>query len=109
MKKIQAISSFFSTILILFSLSACCGNCLKTKEVKNILNSKLSVGDTRGQVELALNEMDIQFTYDKFQNRFQATIRDERCGEYQAISVYISLDASDRMSKIKVLESYTMP
>lgn len=105
----KTVSSLLAILLVAFSLQACSGGCLKTKEVKNLLNSKLSIGDTRERVEMALKVIDIQFTYDKFQNRYQATVRDERCGQFQAISVYLSFDESEKLSEIKVFESYTMP
>jgi len=56
-----------------------------------------------------LKDVDIKFSYDKYQNQYYSTIRDERCGPYQAISVNISFDESEKLSEIKVFESYTMP
>lgn len=82
---------------------------MKTKEVRNLLNSKLSIGDTRERVEKAIEDIGIQFSYDKYQDQYYSTIRDERCGPYQAISVSLSFDESEKLSEIKVLESYTMP
>ena len=72
---------------------------MKTKEVKNLLNSKLSVGDTHEQVEKVIEDSDIQFSYDKYQDQYYSTISNERCGSYQA-----SFDESEKLSEIKVFE-----
>ena len=109
--KLKIIISFLLLLLLTPLLTACNAGCLDVKEqkVKNLLNSSLSIGDSREQVGRALKNIDIEFSYDKYSNRYQATIWDERCGPYQAISVYIILDESEKVSEIKVFKSYTMP
>jgi len=106
-KKLRII---FTTPAMVIYLFACGGSCLKTNEIRDALYASLVVGDTREKIETALNDNDIRFSYSKYLNRYQATVRDEeRCGPYQAISIYISLDKSEKLSKIEVFESYTMP
>ena len=110
--KLKIIILFFLLLALLTPfLTACNTGCLdvKEKEVKKLLNSNLSIGDSREQVEIALKNIDIEFSYDKYSNRYQATIWDERCGPYQALSVYIVLNESEKVSDIKVFKSYTMP
>ena len=86
-----------SVILITFILSACNGGCLNLKETKKLLNNKLSIGNTRDQVKLALKNIDINFSYDRYQDQYYATIRDEHCNQYEAISVYLAFDESEKL------------
>ena len=71
-----------------------------------MLNKNLSINDSREKIEQEIHKIGINFTYDKFQNRYQATVRDG-CGPYEAISVYLNLDAQQKLSKIIVFKSYT--
>lgn len=75
------------------------------KEVKALLNQTLTIGDSRSQVEEKLKTIDIEFSYDRFQNRYQATVTG--CGKFEALSVYLSLDDENKLSKIDVAKSYT--
>ena len=70
------------------------------------MNSK--VGDTRKRVEEVLKSVGIIYEYDPFQNRYQGTITDKRC-PYEAIQIYVTLDISEKLSKVEVFESYTAP
>lgn len=46
----------------------------------------------------------------QYENEYSTTIWNiSRCGPYQAIGVTIRLDKANRLSAIKVSESYTMP
>lgn len=117
MIKLKIIISLFLFCTLLASyLTACNAGCLdvKEKEIKNILNSRLNIGDSREQVEQSIKNIDINFSYHEYSvyggsNRFEATIRDERCGPYQSLGVHIVLDESEKVSEIKVFKSYTMP
>ena len=81
----------------------------KKEQVKGVLQHELQVGDPRDKVETVLTKAGISFTYDKYANRYQSNITDSRCGPYQAISLYINLDLSGRVSKIDVSETFTAP
>lgn len=83
---------------------------MDAKEVRHMLNGKLSVGDPREKAEDILRELDITYTYDKFSKRYQATIIDkESCDQYRAVSLYVDVDDKGLVSKIDVFDSFTMP
>jgi len=117
MKRDKLISIFILFLIALY-LSACNGSCLnmKEKEVKKLLHSQLSIGDNRDKVEAALDGLslqgnaEIQFSYDKYSNRYQATIVDEKqCGRFQGIGIYINFNDSGELTEIDVHKFYTMP
>jgi hypothetical protein len=95
--------------LIALFLTACDGGCLNEREIEKLLYSELQPGDNREKVESVLTANGIAFSYDRFQHRYQATLADQQCGPNRAISVYITLDDSMRLSEIRVFESFTMP
>lgn len=87
---------------------------MKENEIKKQINSRLSIGDSREQVEDALKNINIAFSYHEYSdyggsNRYEATIRDEQCGPYLSLGVYIVLGKSEKVSEIKVFKSYTVP
>jgi len=86
-----------------------CRDCIEPKfqEVKGLLDGKLKVGDTRERVEEVLKSAEIGYTYDRFSNRYQSTVRDARCEPYAAVSVYVNLDTSGKVSKVEVSKTYT--
>ena len=92
-------------------LLACGENCIKAKamEVRSILGQRLKIGDMRERADVVLKNAGIAYGYDRYQNRYQSTIADSRCGPYQAISVYVNFDSSERVSKIEVFETFTGP
>jgi len=79
---------------------------LEIEEVREKLHSKLSIGDSRERVDASLKDTGIRFTYDKFQNRYNAAIT-EGCSKYEAIVVLIIFDDSNKLSEIKVFKEYT--
>ena len=105
----------YSRILVVLSIiffSFSCnvnGDCLNKDGVKKMLFNEMQLGASREAIEMALNNMGINFSYDRFRERYQITLRDDGCSEFKAISVYIHLDKSQKLSKIQVFESFTMP
>ncbi len=86
------------------------GGCLDKDSIEKMLLKKIRVGDTRVKIESVLNSEGIGFSYDRFRDRYQATIRNEECDkQYKAISVYLYLDKTEKLSKLEVLETFTMP
>ena len=81
----------------------------KANAVRALLSREISVGDGREKVAHILDDAGIAFGFDKFQNRFQATVFDAACGQYEAASIYILLDAFGNVSKVEVFESFTAP
>jgi len=96
-------------LIVALSLSGCNGDCMKpkTEEVRGFLKKELKGGDTRDRVEEVLKKAGIAYTYDQFQSRYQSTIFDSRCGQDQAISIYVYFNASNKMSEVEVIETYT--
>ena len=97
------------TVLCILSIPACEGGCLKkSSEVKALLSAKLKSGDSRTKIESVLKGAGIQFSYDKYSNRYQSNITDQ-CGKFESVIVYVYLDNSSKMAKIETLVSYTAP
>lgn len=106
--KLVYLFRLFGILIFTFFVASCNSDCLSIQEkrVKELLNERLIIGDSRMKIEQEFHRIGIGLTFDKFQNRYQATIR-EGCGTYEAISVYLNLDAQEKLSKISVLKSYT--
>lgn len=98
-------------LMAALTLSGCNEDCMKpeTKELRDLLEKELKVGDTRERVEGVLKNAGIAYEYDQFQNRFQSTITDSQCGPYWAISLYVYFNSSNKMSKVEAFESHTGP
>lgn len=96
-------------ILCVLGNSACHGGCLRTDELRALLNREIKVGDGREKVDLVLKNAGIDYSYDAYQNRYGSTVRDDRCGSWRAISVYVNFDLSGKVAGIEVFESYTAP
>jgi len=77
--------------------------------MRNLLDEKLHIGDSREKIETTLSEIGINASYDRYLNRYQSTKRDKKNCPYQAISIYIKMDKSHQRKKIDVFMSYTMP
>jgi hypothetical protein len=90
-------------------LAGCGGSCTshRTEEIKALLNKELKVGDSKERVQEVLNGAEIKYSFDQFQNRYQSTVYDERCGQDDAVSITVSFDPSGKMLKVEVFESYT--
>jgi len=94
-------------ILVISSfISACNGDCMKVKDIEKKLFDKLSIGVDRNVANATLKEIDIKFSFDIHQNRYQASIT-EGCGSHEYIVVYIVFDSADKLSKIDVSKQYT--
>ncbi|MDB5823134.1 MAG: hypothetical protein JWR21_1838 [Herminiimonas sp.] len=94
--------------MVALTLSGC-DACMKpkTEEVRHLLEKELKVGATRERVDKVMKNAGIPYSYDQFQNRYQSTIFESRCGPYQAVSIYVYFDSSMKMSKVEVFDSYT--
>jgi len=103
----------FAGIVVLICMANCSagGFCLKAKadDVRKQLVSQLKPGDARKMADVALRDVGANFSYDEFQNRYQAIIRDAGCGPDEAILIFVSFDKQGLVSAIEVSESYTYP
>ena len=98
-----------TVLMTALGLTSCSRDCLNTREVRDHLNRELKVGDPRARVDEVLKSASIDFSYDKFQHRYQSYIKNAQCSQWRAISIYVTFDKSDRMSKVEVFDSYTYP
>ena len=105
------VSKLAILLMVALTLSGHGHDCMKpkTEEVRRLLEKRLKVGDIPERVEEVLKNAGISYEYDQFQNLYQSTITDSRCGPYQAISVYVYFDSLQKMSKFEIFESYTGP
>lgn len=102
----RKLSTLLLVLLIVCTLAACGGECVDIEEVKNNLYSKLNIGASREEIEASLTDIGIQFTYDKFQNRYQAAIT-EGCSAHETVIVLLIFDDTNKLSKVKVFKEYT--
>ncbi|MDC6170013.1 hypothetical protein [Paucibacter sp. XJ19-41] len=84
------------------------GDCLRNQEtaIRKRLGEVFFVGQTHEQMISIMPTLEILFSFDKFQNRYQATIRDG-CGLHSAFSVYLNLDLNGSLSNIEVTKTFT--
>ena len=78
-------------------------------DVRNHLLAEIKLGDDAAKAGDALKRIGATFSYDEFQNRYQAIILDAGCGPYEAVQIFVQLDDSGRVSAVDVSESYTYP
>ena len=76
---------------------------------KSVFMSELKPGDSRLRVEQLFHREHIPYSFDRFQNRYQATIRDNQGTPYKAESLYVYLDSVGRVAKVEIFTSYTAP
>lgn len=93
-------------LLAVMSLSSCCAD-LDKEKVRAELSKELHVGDSREKAELVLKSHGMDFSYDKFEQRYQSGIRGENCAFDKSVIVYIYINKSGLVSKIEVSNSYT--
>ena len=103
------VAHVLALILCTVGNSACHGGCLKTDEIRALLNREIKVGNSRNKVDVVLKNAGIDYSYDAYQHRYGSTVRDDRCGPWQAISIYVNFDLSGKVTGIEVFESYTAP
>lgn len=105
----RRVANVIALVLCSVGNSACHGGCLKTDEIRALLNQEIKAGDSRDKVDVVLKNAGIDYSYDANQHRYGSTIRDDRCGPWQAISIYVNFDLSEKVTGVEVFESYTSP
>lgn len=76
---------------------------------KEVLN-KFKVGDARAQIEVALTQAGIPFTYASYRGLYhviQSTIRVPGCSSYEAIYLVINFDQAETLVSYDISISYT--
>ena len=97
------------SILLLVTISASSqGSLPRAVDVRKALTEKLNVGDESLAIEQVLVSNSIQFTYDRFANRYQGIIRDPK-SDAHAVVVYVNVDKERRFLSCETHDTYTMP
>lgn len=107
-----SVQGLLAGILVVTCMANCSAEeCLKVKanDVRKQLILEIKPGDAREEAEIALRSVGASFSYDEFQNRLGAIIRDVGCGPYESIEIDVNLNGYGRVSSVKVSESYTYP
>jgi hypothetical protein len=90
-------------IPIVFFLSFCQKNIggVTASEIDNSIILALKVGDSKSQIDKALTELELLFTFDEYANRYQAIIanNNESCLSYLlyecSVGIYVYTDQND--------------
>ena len=77
-------------------------------QVQVEFSAALKPGDSAEKIEAFLGNRGLGFSYDEFQNRYQAVIRSEKT-DFHAIQIYVNVDAEKRFLSVEAFDSYTMP
>lgn len=114
MKVLKVLAGIMVLSVVVFLLASGWEIYSSTRQVTNTLNKALKVGDSREKIESTLKDIKSDFSYDKYQQRYTAIVRDVygasfNGAPFRAISVDIYLDKSGNMSRIEVVNVYTAP
>lgn len=80
---------------------------LNKDEIKIDLEKRIRVGDSRDQIEAALKDAKLHFSYDQYNNSYNSFIREEGCPYGKDVIIEVYLDKNGYMSKIETSDSYT--
>lgn len=86
-------------------------NKTKAEEVSNLIASELEVGAGAQAIEAFFERHEIVFSYNRFDHRYQAIIRDVAEGPLvdQAIVIHVYVDHQRRFVRFEVKDSFTGP
>lgn len=108
-----------TTLLIAILLSYGCDNGetvvlsdineTKALEVRELIASELRVGSTSEEIEAFFNKHEIDFSYDRFSERYQGIIRNVSDNKEvdQAVTIYIYVDKQKQFKSSEVNDSFT--
>jgi hypothetical protein len=98
-----------SELLVTVAMAGCARG-LETTPEQIEAEIRAALGDSADSqsIESYLRQRGLEFSYDRFANRYQSIIRDPR-SDAHAISIYINLDAERRFADVEARDSYTMP
>ncbi|MBW3532296.1 hypothetical protein [Shewanella sp. NKUCC06_TVS] len=104
--EVQVLRNYHIVLFFIVSLFGCEQKAESTsKQVEANIVQALKVGDDAKAIENYLNSQKIQFSYDKYTNRFQGIIRDQN-SNLHAITISIVLDNQQRYVNVEVNDSY---
>ena len=76
------------------------------EQVEEEISSALAPGDNAATVEAYLRKRGLEFSYDRFANRYQAIIRHPE-SHFHAITVHVLLDPEKKFLGVEADDSYT--
>ncbi len=76
------------------------------EKVEAEITAALKPGDSAEAIETYLRKRELEFSYDRFANRYQAIIRHPD-SNFHAITIHILLDAQKRFAAVEADDSYT--
>jgi hypothetical protein len=76
------------------------------EQVEAEFSSALAPGDNADAIEAYFRKRGLEFSYDRFTNRYNAIIRHPE-SDYHAITIYVLLDPQKRFSGVEARDSYT--
>lgn len=75
--------------------------------VRNEFSAALKPGDPSEKIEAYFKGRSLDFAYDRYQHRYQATVR-SRKSDFRAISIYVNVDRDKKFRSVEVFDSDTM-
>ena len=95
-------------LLSLLLLVSACSSTLNTtpRQVEADVSAALKQGATTQEIEAYLRQRGLEFSYDKYANRYQAIIRQPQ-STFNAITIHILLDEQKTYSGVEAEDSYT--
>lgn len=81
----------------------------KAEEVRRLIDAELHFGTDSQEIEAFFERHGITYSYDRFQHRYQAIIRDVSPALDQAVVIYIYIDEAGCFKHFEVHNSFTTP
>ena len=80
-------------------------------EVRQLMAAELNVGDEASDIESFFEKNGIDYSYDRFSQRYQAIIRDVSTNPTvdQAVVINVAVDRQKRLLSYEVRDSFTAP
>ena len=86
-------------------------NVQKAEEIKKLIASELHIGAEESIIEAFFERHGISYSYDRFNVRYQATVRNvssDPCVD-QSVSIYIYVDEDKNFLSSEVINTFTAP
>ena len=99
----------FFLLVAASAVMGCSGGVDTTPEaVEAEISAALHKGDSAEAIERYLEQRNLPFSYDRFNNRYQSIIRDPDSNAH-AITILVLLDDQKRYVDVEARDSYTLP
>lgn len=95
-------------LVVLVCLFSGCMQHTTAKEVEALLRDRLEPGASKAQIEGVLTDLDITYSFDDFNRRYQGIVRNPNGSNYHAVVIHIYIDTTGHMTRLEVRDSYTL-